>query len=100
MTYDPTSEAHAARIRDLTTQLSALRTANGALGQANERLTTTLKAARDQITGLREEIDRIAAPPSTYGVVQRTYDDGTADITSALRTARTVEQAAADWNSA
>ncbi|WP_414632787.1 proteasome ATPase [Arsenicicoccus sp. UBA7492] len=88
MTYDPTSEAHAARIRDLTTQLSALRTANGALGQANERLTTTLKAARDQITGLREEIDRIAAPPSTYGVVQRTYDDGTADITSAGRKMR------------
>jgi len=88
VTYDPTSEAHAARIRDLTTQLSALRTANGALGQANERLTTTLKAARDQITGLREEIDRIAAPPSTYGVVQRTYDDGTADITSAGRKMR------------
>nr|WP_286959548.1 proteasome ATPase [Arsenicicoccus sp. UBA7492] len=72
----------------MTTQLSALRTANGALGQANERLTTTLKAARDQITGLREEIDRIAAPPSTYGVVQRTYDDGTADITSAGRKMR------------
>ncbi|MTB71472.1 proteasome ATPase [Arsenicicoccus sp. MKL-02] len=88
MSYDPTSEAHAARIRDLTTQLSALRTANGALGQANERLTTTLKAARDQITSLREEIDRIAAPPSTYGVVQRTYDDGTADITSAGRKLR------------
>ncbi|WP_409482938.1 proteasome ATPase [Arsenicicoccus dermatophilus] len=89
MSYDPIGEQHAARIRELTTQLSALRTANGALGQANDRLTATLKAARDQITGLREEIDRIAAPPSTYGVVLRAHpDDRSVDLQTGGRKMR------------
>jgi proteasome-associated ATPase len=39
----------------------------GVTGQ-NERLVTTLKEAREQIIALREEVDRLAQPPSGYGV--------------------------------
>src|SRR3954454_14682583 len=34
----------------------------------NERLATTLREARDQILALKEEVDRLAQPPSGYGI--------------------------------
>src|SRR5260221_7556944 len=50
----------------------------GLTGQ-NERLTATLREARDQIIALKEEVDRLAQPPSGFGVFLRTNPDGTAD---------------------
>ncbi|MFL6137161.1 MAG: proteasome ATPase [Frankiaceae bacterium] len=49
------------------------------LGQ-NERLVGTLREARDQVVALKEEIDRLAQPPSGYGVFLEGHDDGTIDI--------------------
>jgi len=46
----------------------------------NERLATMLKDARDQLITLRGEIDRLASPPSGYGIVLATHDDDTLDI--------------------
>ena len=34
----------------------------------NERLADTLREARDQIVALKEEVDRLAQPPSGFGV--------------------------------
>ena len=51
----------------------------GVTGQ-NERLVGTLKEAREQIIALREEVDRLAQPPSGYGVFLSRHDDGTIDI--------------------
>jgi len=51
----------------------------GVTGQ-NERLVTTLKEAREQIIALREEVDRLAQPPSGYGVFLARHDDGTVDV--------------------
>src|SRR6202020_3436905 len=34
----------------------------------NERLATTLREARDQIVALKEEVDRMAQPPSGFGI--------------------------------
>jgi len=34
----------------------------------NERLAATLREARDQIVALKEEVDRLAQPPSGFGV--------------------------------
>ena len=34
----------------------------------NERLATTLREARDQIVALKEEVDRLAQPPSGFGI--------------------------------
>ncbi len=46
----------------------------------NERLVTTLKEAREQIVALKEEVDRLAQPPSGYGYYLATHEDGTVDI--------------------
>jgi proteasome-associated ATPase len=46
----------------------------------NERLVATLKEAREQIIALKEEVDRLAQPPSGFGVFLEARDDGTVDI--------------------
>nr|WP_275296159.1 proteasome ATPase [Jiangella ureilytica] len=46
----------------------------------NERLAATLREARDQIVALKEEIDRLAQPPSGFGTYLSKYDDGTVDV--------------------
>ena len=40
----------------------------------------TLKEARAQIVTLKEEVDRLAQPPSGYGVFLTGYEDGTVDV--------------------
>jgi proteasome-associated ATPase len=46
----------------------------------NERLAGTLREARDQIVALKEEVDRLAQPPSGFGVFLNATEDGTADV--------------------
>ena len=46
----------------------------------NERLTGTLREARDQIVALKEEVDRLAQPPSGFGIFLSASDDNTADV--------------------
>jgi proteasome-associated ATPase len=46
----------------------------------NERLAGTLREARDQIVALKEEVDRLAQPPSAFGVFLSPADDGAADV--------------------
>ena len=46
----------------------------------NERLVDTLREARDQIVALKEEVDRLAKPPSGFGVFLGACEDGTADV--------------------
>ncbi|WP_375476253.1 proteasome ATPase [uncultured Jatrophihabitans sp.] len=50
------------------------------LSDRNERLAATLREARDQMVQLKEEIDRLAQPPSGYGVFLEAFEDGTVDI--------------------
>src|SRR5262245_51899110 len=60
-----------------------LREANRQLVQAfnqNEKLVNALYEAREQITALKEEVDKLCAPPSTYGVFLSTNEDGTVNI--------------------
>jgi len=62
------------RLADSQAQLS------GAVGQ-NEKLAATLREARDQILALKEEVDRLAQPPSGYGVFLEAFpDEGTVDV--------------------
>ncbi len=51
----------------------------GTTGQ-NDRLVSTLKEARDQIVALKEEVDRLAQPPSGYGTFLELHEDDTVDI--------------------
>jgi proteasome-associated ATPase len=46
----------------------------------NERLTGTLREARDQIIALKEEVDRLAQPPSGFGIFLNASDESTADV--------------------
>ncbi len=57
-----------------------LRREVAALQERNIRLTATLHEARAQIVSMKEEIDRLAQPPSGYGVFLEAHDDGTVDI--------------------
>jgi len=62
-----------------------LREANRQLVQAfnqNEKLVNALYEAREQITALKEEVDKLCAPPSTYGVYLSQNEDGTVNILS------------------
>ncbi len=60
-----------------------LREAEGSLSGVtaqNERLAATLREARDQIVALKEEVDRLAQPPSGFGVFLNACEDDTADV--------------------
>ncbi len=61
------------RLRETEASLSSV------TGQ-NERLASTLREARDQIIALKEEVDRLAQPPSGFGVFLAACDDNTADV--------------------
>ncbi|HEY2429777.1 MAG TPA: proteasome ATPase [Acidimicrobiales bacterium] len=54
----------------------------------NEKLTYTLREAREHIAALREEVDKLTQPPSAYGTLLGTNDDGTVDVFSAGRKMR------------
>ena len=54
----------------------------------NEKLSYTLREAREHIAQLREEVDKLSQPPSAYGVIVGKNDDETVDILSSGRKMR------------
>ena len=48
----------------------------------NEKLVNALYEAREQISSLKEEADKLCAPPSTYGVYLSVNEDATVNILS------------------
>jgi proteasome-associated ATPase len=46
----------------------------------NEKLVNTLQDAKQQIELLKEEVDKLCAPPNTFGVYERANKDGTIEI--------------------
>ena len=76
------------RVRTLEERLLETK---GQLQQAlsqNERLTYTLREAREHIASLREEVDKLTQPPSAYGTFLASNEDGTADVFSGGRKMR------------
>ena len=74
-----------ARVSQLEESLLETR---GLLSQAssrNEKLSLALQQMREQIAMLRDEVDKLSAPPSQYGIFVGLNVDGTADIISAGR---------------
>jgi len=67
-------------LRHLEERLVEAQAAVARLSTQNEKLVGTLKEARDQIVALKEEVDRLAQPPSGYGVFMAAHDDGTIDV--------------------
>ncbi|TQM45576.1 proteasome-associated ATPase [Pseudonocardia cypriaca] len=66
------------------------------LSARNEKLTETLKEARGQLVALREEVDRLAQPPSGYGVFLTRYPDETVDVFTSGRRMRVAVSPAVD----
>jgi len=62
----------------------------------NERLASTLREARDQIVALKEEVDRLAQPPSGFGIFLDACEDGTADVFTGGRKMRVSVSPAVD----
>src|SRR3954454_18937966 len=63
----------------------------GQLGQAvsqNEKLSYSLREARDHIAALRDEVEKLTQPPSAYGTLLGMNDDGTVDVFSGGRKMR------------
>jgi proteasome-associated ATPase len=68
------------QVRALEDRLSAVQSDLSAATGQNDRLVATLREARDQIVSLKEEVDRLAQPPSGYGTYLCTHEDGTLDV--------------------
>jgi proteasome-associated ATPase len=84
------------QVRALEERLSQAQAAlAGAAGQ-NDRLVSTLKEARDQIVALKEEVERLAQPPSGYGTFIGRYDDNSVDIFTGGRKLRVTVSPAVD----
>src|SRR5690242_18396558 len=76
------------RVRTLEERLLETK---GQLAQAvsqNEKLSATLREAREHIAALREEVEKLTMPPSAYGTFLNLNDDGTVDIFTAGRKMR------------
>jgi proteasome-associated ATPase len=62
----------------------------------NERLLKALHEARGEIAALRDEVDKLAAPPSTYGVYLTAHEDATVDVLAQGRKMRVRLRSAID----
>lgn len=71
-------------------RVEALRKELASASAHNERLIATLREAREHIVVLKAEVDRLADPPSGYGVFLESFDDGTLDIFTSGKKMRVV----------
>ncbi|MEZ5322698.1 MAG: proteasome ATPase [Microthrixaceae bacterium] len=76
------------RVRTLEERLLETK---GRLAQAvgqNEKLTFTLREAREHIRALRDEVDKLTQPPAAHATLVGHNDDGTVDVVSSGRKMR------------
>jgi len=86
-------------VRQLEERLAATQAQVARTTENNERLVATLKEARAQIVTLKEEVDRLAQPPSGYGVFLSRFDDGTVDVFTGGRKLRVAVSPAVEVDS-
>jgi len=71
------------QIRSLEEEVRRLHQARYQLEQAhkqNDRLTEALQEAKARIEAMRAEVDKLTAPPSTYGIYSSTNEDHTVNV--------------------
>ena len=73
---DPDAE----RLAGLQRRVAELRSELAASNAHKQRMSDTLREARDQIVALKAEVDRLAEPPSVYGVFVADNGDETLDV--------------------
>ena len=75
-------------VRLLEERLAEASASVAQLTERNTKLVETLRDARSQLLALREEVDRLAQPPSGYGIFVTGHDDGTVDVFTSGRRMR------------
>ena len=76
------------RIQKLETEVRDVKRDLASAMSRNHKLKSTLETERERISLLREEVDKLSQPPSAYGTVTGTNDDGSIDVHSAGRKMR------------
>ncbi len=76
--------------RALEIRLGDTQRSLSAVTNQNERLAQTLREARDQITALKEEVDRLAQPPAGFGTFLARNEDDSLDVFTGGRKLRVV----------
>ena len=74
------NDAAAGRMGNAPGEVDVLKASLEQARENNERMAAVLRDAREQIVTLREELDRLAEPPNSYGVFLASTGEGTADI--------------------
>jgi len=81
---------------DLEQRLIDTQRSLAAVTSQNERLASTLREARDQITTLKEEVDRLAQPPTGFGTFLARNEDDSVDVFTGGRKLRVTVSPAVD----
>ena len=80
------------RLRQLEDQLLETKGKVLAANQQNDKLSAVLEEAREQLVVLRQEVEKLSAPPNPYGSVLSVHADGTVDVVTSGRKLRVVAQ--------
>ncbi len=75
-------------VRPLQRQIADSESRVATLAERNEKLIVTLRDARTQLLQLKEEVDRLAQPPSGYGVFLNSGPDSTVEVYTSGRRMR------------
>ncbi|HET9258010.1 MAG TPA: proteasome ATPase [Pseudonocardiaceae bacterium] len=75
-------------VRLLEERLAEASASVAQLTERNAKLVDTLREARSQLLALREEVDRLAQPPSGYGVFLGSHEDQSVDVFTSGRRMR------------
>ncbi|GAA2829314.1 proteasome ATPase [Kribbella solani] len=87
---------HPADSRSLEGRLSETQASLASVTAQNERLADTLREAREKIIALKEEVDRLAQPPSGFGTFLGRNDDDTLDVFTGGRKLRVAASPSVD----
>ena len=80
------------QIRQLETDLGETRARLERASTQNDKLAAVLEEARQQLGVLREEVDKLTAPPNNFGTVLQVNVDGTVDVLTGSRKLRVAAQ--------
>jgi proteasome-associated ATPase len=81
--YERELEKLHVQIASMEQEVRDLRQSRVQLEQAykqNEKLVATLQEAKHQIEALKVEVEKLSAPPSTYGIYSSANEDGTINV--------------------
>ncbi|MEX1038348.1 MAG: proteasome ATPase [Acidimicrobiia bacterium] len=80
------------QIRQLESDLEETRSRLERASSQNDKLATVLEEARQQLGVLREEVDKLTAPPNNFGTVLQVNVDGSVDVATGNRKLRVAAQ--------